>query len=131
MKSLFFVVMGAMVVSIFGVYGGKVEGRIAPVVVDAEITRMEAVGETATRFWGSFEKARDCQFDSIAFYLGAEGDGPRADFVFEEAAETRAPGAENFGPWLVQLTPDQLRNRSFAIVYHRCHPLWLTETRFQ
>lgn len=130
MKTLFFAVMGVMLYAFAVTFAGRLEGRLWPVVDNVEVTRVMGMGETATRFWGSFDKVRECQFDSLEFYLGGDGNGPRADFIFEEAASERRQGAENFGPWLVQLTPDQLQNRSFSIVKHKCHPLWLTETVF-
>lgn len=110
--------------------GGKIEGRYFPVVSQADISRVERVGQVATRFWGSFEKLRDCTFEDLKFYLGDPTASARADFEFEEVASVRHQGDENFGPWLVQLTPDQLTNRSFAVAKHKCHPLWLTETIF-
>ena len=110
--------------------GGRFEGYLFPVVTMAEIMRHEAVGETSSRIWGHSARLRDCSFDHLVWFLGAATDNARADLVFEEGTKVREDGAFSFGPWLVQLTPEQLTGRSFAVVYHRCHRLWLTETRF-
>lgn len=110
--------------------GGQIEGRLFPVVDGTTIAISEPVGETRTRIWGEFDKLRDCQYEGLEFRLGTPGSSIHVDFTFEEGAKHRAPGRETFGPWLVHLTEDQLTNRAFSIVYHRCHPFWLTETRF-
>ncbi len=130
MKSLFVVAMGFGLYVFGATFGGKIEGSLAPVVTRADISRMKPVGPVATRIWGRFDKLRDCPFESLAFYLGDTESSSRADMLFEEVASVRRTGDENFGPWLVQLTPDQLNGRSFAVVKHQCHPLWLTETVF-
>lgn len=130
MRSLFFAGM------LFGGYvfattfGGQIEGTLFPVVDRTQITRTEPVSEVSTRFWGEFRKTRDCQFDSIEFYVGEPGKSARVDFRFEEGSKVRSDGFEVFGPWVVQLTQDQIRERSYSVVWHRCHALWLTRTRF-
>ncbi|MFG5382204.1 MULTISPECIES: hypothetical protein [unclassified Yoonia] len=110
--------------------GGRIEGYFFPVATPGVIIRYEAVGETSTRIWGDSARLRHCSFDHLVWYLGDEADNARADLVFEEGTKVRPGGRFSFGPWLVQLTPEQLLGRSYAVVYHRCHALWLTETRF-
>ena len=121
----------ALVTAMFvNAVGGRVEGHLFPVVSHAEISDLQAVGETRSRVWGHASRLRQCSFDHLVWFLGDENDNARADVVFEEGTKARGQGAFSFGPWLVQLRPQQLRDRSFAVVYHRCHPFWLTETRF-
>lgn len=130
MKSLFIVAMTFGVVSLGSAYGGKVEGKVFPVVGSAQFLQMRPANAASTRFWGEFERYRHCSFERLEWYLGDDKAASRADLVFEEGAKIRGTGQEEFGPWVVQLTPDQLANRSYAVVYHRCHAFWLTETRF-
>jgi hypothetical protein len=111
-------------------FGGKIEGAIWPVVRVAEITRAEAVSETRTRFWGASERLRRCSLERFEWRLGTPDASAPADLEFEDGAAVRVVGPFTFGPWVVQLTPDQLFRRSFATAYHRCHIFWLTETRF-
>lgn len=111
-------------------FGGKIEGRYFPVVIGVDVNRVEAVGDTKARIWGEFQKVRECAFVGLAFYLGTPGNAARVDLDLEEASKQRAAGFEDFGPWLVQLDPEQLRGRAFAVVQHRCHPFWITETVF-
>ncbi len=110
--------------------GGRIEGYFFPVAHLGVIEAHEAVGETWTRIWGRSHRLRHCSFDHLSWFLGREGEDSRADLVFEEGTKVRGGGRFDFGPWRVQLTPAQLFERSYAIVYHRCHPFWLTETRF-
>lgn len=110
--------------------GGRVEGYLFPVVMPGIIERFEPVGETSTRIWGRSARLRDCSFDQLVWFLGDDDHSARADLVFEEGTKVRGDGTFSFGPWVVQLTPEQLQDRSYAVVYHRCHIFWLTETRF-
>ncbi|WP_373636637.1 hypothetical protein [Yoonia sp. BS5-3] len=110
--------------------GGRIEGYFFPVTEIGVIETHEAVGETWTRIWGRSRRLRHCSFDHLSWYLGRGAENSRADLIFEEGTKLRGDGHFGFGPWLVQLTPAQLFERSYAVVYHRCHPLWLTETRF-
>ena len=113
-----------------GAVGGRIEGDFFPVTNMGVIEAHAAEGETWTRIWGHSFRLRHCSFDHLSWYLGHEDDDSRADLIFEEGTKVRSNGRFDFGPWLVQLTPQQLFGRSYAIVYHRCHPFWLTETRF-
>lgn len=106
-----------------------VEGRLFPVVKRAQITSVEAQGETRSVIYGTSSRLRECDFHSVDFFLGTPEASARVDLEFLEASKNRPGGGFEFGPWLVQLTPDQFP-RAFAIVKHRCHPLWLTESLF-
>lgn len=110
--------------------GGHVEGWLFPVTTLGVITQTQPIGETSTRIWGHAERLRQCSFEQLIWYLGDRTHHARADLVFEEGTKVRGDGFFDFGPWVVQLTSDQLKDRSFAVVYHRCHPFWLTVTRF-
>lgn len=110
--------------------GGRVEGYLFPVTTLGVITKYEPMGETWTRVWGHSERLRQCSFEHLSWYLAHNGHNARADVMFEEGTKVRDGGEFDFGPWVVQLTPSQLFTRSYSIVYHRCHPFWLTETRF-
>lgn len=111
---------------------GKIEGKFFPVVSDVEITRYEPAEDGYTRIWGTFSLDRDsCDFVSLAWSLKGATRDVGADLVFEEGTRERDNGLQEFGPWRVQLTQDQIRNRSSATVIHSC-PLrwWETLTRF-
>lgn len=130
MRGVFYVAMTFSVVVLANTYGGAIEGRFYPVISKAEIDRVEEVNSVSSRIWGRFDRLRDCSFQGLHFFLGEPGSSARVDLVFEEPAQVREPGSAEFGPWRVQLTHDQIENRAYAIAYHRCHPFWITETRF-
>lgn len=130
MKGVFYGAMAVALTVFAQSFGGPLEGAIRPVVRDVDISRMEPVDAISTRIWGRFQKIRDCDFFGLDFYLGTPGHASRALLVFEEGAKVRDDGYEDFGPWVVQLTPDQINTNSFAIAKHQCHFAWITETRF-
>lgn len=130
MKSMFFGALAVALTVFTQSFGGAVEGAVNPVVDDVEISKMSPVDAISTRIWGSFEKLRQCDFLDIEFFLGVPGGASKALVVFEEGAKVRGDGREEFGPWIVQLTPEQIESNSFALVHHRCHFGWITETRF-
>ena len=130
MRNLLVIALALSVVVFLKTVGGRVEGVFWPVVSLGQIDRIETVGETRVRFWGHATRLRTCSFERLDWYLGEPSAHSRADLVFEEGTKVRASGEFEFGAWVVQLTPEQLYDRSYAIVYHRCHIFWLTETLF-
>ena len=110
--------------------GGVIEGKFYPVVKPADIQRVEPAGDVSTRIWGRAVRLRNCSFQRLEWRLGTEAAFSVVDLDFEESSKVRNSGRFQFGPWRLHLTPDQLSERSYAIVFHRCHRLWLTQTRF-
>jgi len=131
--------------------GGRVEGALFPVVTDVRLvlsparpvttgTRAAPLAASQTRVTGRAVKRRACRFARLDWRLGhpgawAAGHYGRAEVVHapgsldaagREGAAGR--GAIRIGPLEVALTPAQVRARSHAVSFHRCHPLWLTET---
>ena len=112
------------------IYGGKIEGRFFPVVANTSIVEMQPVGPYSTRILGQSEKLRACPFDRIEWYIGTPSAYSVVPVLFEDRSTARPAGPLDFGPWLLRMTAEEIKNRSFAVVFHRCHPFWLTETRF-
>jgi len=112
------------------VYGGRIEGQFFPVVSGTHITRAQVTDQFSTRIWGRAMKERKCSFDRIEWYIGTPDAYAFVDLHIEEASKARVGGGFGFGPWSIKLTPEEIRTRSFATVFHRCHPFWVTETRF-
>jgi hypothetical protein len=108
---------------------GRVEGYVAPVVSDTRLLSVVPVGETRSRISGESRRIRDCSFVDVEFRLIGQNNYAVADLELEEASKVRERGWFSFGPWLVQLTPEQL-SRSQAVVRHQCHAFWLTESVF-
>ncbi|WP_424967346.1 hypothetical protein [Dinoroseobacter sp. S375] len=122
------VLVGVAAATLRPVAGG-VEGRLFPVVKRAQITSVDALGETRSVIYGTSSRLRSCAFRRVDFFLGTPEANARVDLDMRETSKVRPGGEFDFGPWLVQLTPDQFP-RAFAVVKHRCHPFWLTESLF-
>ncbi len=118
------------------VIGGRVEGILRPVVTGVSIDRIQVAGETSARIWGTFRILRpDCDFRGLQWFLVGTNRETLVALEFEEGSKVRDGGLNEFGPWRVQLTPDQLKQISRASVFHQCYAFgvarpWLTETRF-
>lgn len=108
----------------------NIEGKFFPVVSHAEIAHAYETENGHTVFFGKMKKLRKCEFLSIQWFMQTEDGKVKADLKFLDRATVRKPGDFTFGPWLVQMAPDDLRDRSFAVVYHACHPGWTTATKF-
>jgi len=78
-----------------------------------------------------FDKVRQCDFVGISWY---DTFGDRLPVMFEINGESFSPETrpvldnQNVGPWKL-IGIDNL-DGSIAITSHRCHPLWITFTRF-
>ncbi len=126
MAKILSALLAALVVAFIFSIGGQVEGYLAPVANRTTFTSIEPVGETYTRLSGQSLKRRGCDFEGVKFRTAL---GTGAAVIFEEGTKDRGAGHFDFGPWVVQLTPLQLETAEVT-VSHRCHPFWLTETRW-
>lgn len=103
------------------------ESRFFPVVKQTRIVD-EQPGIDAVSFYVDFIKQRSCEFVDITWYRG----NVRVGVAFEPGAElmpkTRPAGSQFAGPWAV-IGVDRLEGTT-AIVRHRCHPLWITQSKF-
>lgn len=124
-----FVAAGGMFATIFA---GEIEGQIAPVVSEAVIERTEPTKNGYTRIWGSFFIDRpSCSFAGLKWRLSGAVRDVTANVIFEEGTKERPGGYTAFGPWLVQLTEDQINNASVSSSFHNCPwRWWETETQF-
>lgn len=138
------VVIAACCVALFifaKAVGGRVEGAVFPVVTDVRLVLSPArsgmaapLAAAPTRVTGQAVKRRACRFARLEWRLGrpgawAAGQYGRAEVVHAPGSLGREErGAIRLGPFEVALTPVQMRSRAHAVAFHRCHPLWLTET---
>lgn len=107
-----------------------IEGKLWPVVEPATITKVEEQRDGHTVFYGKSTKLIDCEFKSLDWFLKTEHGQVSAPVVFADRAVIRKPGDFTFGPWISQLSAEELLYNSYAIAYHRCHPLWYRATKF-
>ncbi|MAD98718.1 MAG: hypothetical protein Unbinned200contig1000_30 [Prokaryotic dsDNA virus sp.] len=109
------------------------EGKVFPVVKNVDVQFIEKT-DKGIRVFVSFDKVRACEFIGLSWY---DSFGERSPILFQpdstgisgEIPITR-PVLRNqrSGPWEI-IGIDEL-DGSIAITSHRCHPLWITYTRF-
>lgn len=127
----YLVLLGMIVWPFMVTLGPKLEGRLAPVVVGTHLTRVVPDDETHSLVYGSSTKRRECTYLKMEWFYG-EPNGQHVLLPLEimERSRIRENGEFGFGPWRLNLNADLVRDESFALVYHRCHPLWDTVTEF-
>lgn len=102
-----------------------VEGRLFP-VVDQTSIEVTPIGDRAMVI-GSAHKRRSCDFLRLEWFYGdPNGLAVRVPVEFREGTKLRDEGWFDFGPWLLSLRAEFVEGQSYALVYHRCHPLWVT-----
>jgi len=112
-------------------FGPDIEGRLFPVVVSTELTKITEEDETHSMIYGTSRKIRKCSFYKMEWYYGSpRGENVLVPLEVMERSRIRDNGEFTFGPWMLNLDKELARKESFAIVYHRCHPFWMTKTHF-
>jgi len=106
-----------------------IEGRLLPVVTDVNIDVYQDNGDGWSVLKGSFKKIRNCNFNRLEWRYGDNQSNVPVALVFPETV-LRKTNKYIFDGWKLQLIPENVKNKSFAVVYHNCHPLWPTITRF-
>lgn len=109
---------------------GELEGRLFPVKDHAAITDFDFNGES-TRISGTAERHRECKLRRIEWYYGSpDGESTRVDVVRRKRPYFIEEGSYVFANWEIFLTPDEVRNNSYAFAVHTCHILFDTVTLF-
>ena len=104
----------------------ETEGKLLPVVSGMTVTE-ELKVDDGIIISGHFEKNRSCEFVSLEWRT-ANGERVQYDFFETGDSVSRPVGSQVVGPWI--LFDIKTLNGLEAIVTHRCHPLWLTLTKF-
>lgn len=113
--------------------GPFVETKFFPVVNKLMISDVKlGPVDGTTQFTASFLKVRNCEYLGIGWYTDDDERVPVVlqRTVHDDDTPNRPPGFTRTGPWIVYLTHDQLMKHSHALLYHRCHPFWVTTTEF-
>lgn len=99
-----------------------------PVVSQMHITKSERTYDNGTLIEGTYVRNRECIFKAVEWYLQT-GDLDIAIPLERAPRDTNLPpGRYAFGPWKIFANQDELKERAYAVVYHRCHPLYLTKS---
>jgi len=116
--------------------GPAIETRFFPVVSKLKITQVRADDDGNSVVYANYSKIRPCEYVGLAWYHGdPAGDFERISVVLlrkdgDTSSPNRPLGTQKAGPWIVGISPDELKGNSFARLSHRCNPLWLTTTDF-
>lgn len=136
-KKLYFLMglcllFGMVVSPVVFTLGPIIEGRLLPVVKDTQIVTVSPEGLFKSRIWGSSHKIRErCQFKRLEWlYAPEQGTPVTAPVSFLAGTKSRGEGIFDFGPWVVDIADDKIKDESLVYAYHQCHPFWLTETQF-
>jgi hypothetical protein len=115
----------------FVAIGARYEGRLFPVVAKLEIISIEKVDGDQSSVFVKFNKLRDCKYLGISWY-NKSGETLRRVAVNlnpEQGSDsTRPVGQHISGPWTVDIPPEHIRKRSYVVLTHQCHPLYITTT---
>lgn len=129
----YFALFGMLLWPIISTFAPQIEGRLFPVVVSTELTKVIKLPEDETHslVYGQSRKVRDCSFIKMDWYYGSpEGKSVLVPLEVMERSKIRDEGRFSFGPWHLALSKELVNSSSFALVTHRCHPFWETQTTF-
>lgn len=130
-------IMLLAMVSIIWTAGPWIETKYFPVVDKLHISDVQPGPYPGSiQFTAEFVKLRACEYLGLGWYHEENGGQPsRVNTILlrnltDSDGPTRPPGYTKTGPWIVYMTEDELLHHSFAVLYHRCNPLWVTTTEF-
>ncbi len=118
------------------IVGPWAETKFWPPVSKLQILTAHATDADETEIQAYFTKRRDCEYIGISWFRGApDGQFERVPIVLlrsegDTSSPNRPVGTQKAGPWIISLSSDDLTKRSFARLYHRCNPFWITTTDF-
>lgn len=99
---------------------GEIEGRLFPVVSKFEVTDVQPVAQFKTQIRGSFSIDRPgCDFRGVDWFVVGPYREALTGIEFGEGPKVRSGGFQEFGPWFVFFSVEQLK-RTRAAVRHQC-----------
>jgi hypothetical protein len=117
-------------------YGPAIETALFPVVEKLVIVGEREAPGGKTEIDAYFVKVRNCEYVGIAWFVHEADQVDRRVSVelLRRPEDTSSPnrpvGAQRAGPWIIDIPFGELRETSAAVLYHKCHPFWLTTTEF-
>lgn len=131
-KGTDFIALGVSILFLLGFIvherAGRWEGMLFPVVTRATITSIQPAGEFSSDIDGTTYKVRPCRWIETQVWSA----NPESSILL---ALSRPKGVTDFGTgfnaWSTMRIPlpVSLTTSVSAVTFHRCHALWLTETR--
>lgn len=125
----------AAVIMTLWTIGPWVETKFFPVVSKLQVD--EIVDDNGrTKLLVHFNKLRSCDYVGIAWFRGTKATSFERVAVeltrsaSDQSSPNRPTGLQRSGPWYVSMSKRELQQNSFAVLYHKCHWFWVTETDF-
>lgn len=114
-------------------FGPVFETRFFPVYSKFKIVSVERISATTSKAVFQFTKRRQCEPQGFAWYFGEPGGAFRQLQVFIDRPKNagnfiRPIGTQTTDPYIIEATVEQLASATFAEIYNRCHPFWLTRS---
>lgn len=112
--------------------GPLVETSLFPVVSKAQLTSIVPTADgKGSVIQVQFTRLRNCEYLGLAWYqLTMEGGAVRVPISIGQPLQPAIKQVVTSGPWVIPIPPSQLHDHSYAVVFHRCHVLWLSTTNF-
>lgn len=116
----------------FFVIGPWIETKSFPVYSKFKIISVERLTDTQSKVIFRFNKMRQCEPQGFAWYFGEPGGAFRQLRIFIDrpkgVASIRPLGIQETDPYVIDASVEDLANATFAEIFNRCHPFWLTRS---
>lgn len=117
----------------FFVIGPWLETKWFPVYSKFQIIKAEKYSDHESLVTFRFTKLRQCDPQGSAWFFGEVGAAYRQiRIIIQRPAGVdsviRPVGTHISNPYLMDITVEELANATFAEIYNRCHPFWLTRS---
>lgn len=136
LKGIFSMIGMIAVLVTFFTAGPWFETNYWPVLSKLEFVEIQPVNENASRVRVKFTKQRNCEYIGTSWYaMGFNGISDRVPMVPIKDPNDLSPptlmvGKQYGGPWLLGIPWEEVKAKSYVLVYHKCHSFWTTTTLF-
>jgi hypothetical protein len=114
------------------VIGPWIETKWFPAYSKFKIVSIERAGDRQSRVIFRFTKNRQCEPVGNSWFFGEPGAAFRQLKVQIDNQDAftavRPLGTQTSNPYVLDATVEELANATFAVIYNRCHPFWLTRS---
>jgi hypothetical protein len=118
------------------IVGPAFETRFFPPVSKLTILAMHEDADGNTVIDAFFTKNRPCEYIGISWFkVAPDGTFDRVPVILQRregdtSSPNRPVGSQRAGPWIIGVSSEDLPEKSFARLYHRCNPFFITVTDF-
>lgn len=112
-------------------FGPWLETTFLPVYSKFKIISMEELPDGQAKVVFRFTKLRQCEPQGAAWFFGEPGSAFRQLKVTVQnpnPTSSRPLGTQITYPYVMDVTVEQLADATFAEIFNRCHPFWLTRS---